>query len=498
MFHRVAMALAILAAAPACMKQQPTAFEPAEPAICYQCLWLYQDPDYGEEVVKNYEEYHSDDRLVQAEVQYVLGRMHGDPGEVCDAFDAFVKRRRSGRRRQRLYVAETLAFTAPECGRDPAPYFQRASRLAGKLDQVWKAEVYDALSRDAFEPTFGDAEIARRLEAPDGTMAYILGESVIRVAAGATIGAQVERTVRDWLVFQMEVDPTRPVESPEDLLGSHEGARLKDVLTAVPATVVPLSGTLAARKGEAWFAPDENGVFRFEVLRDKVRYPTTRASGGLVLLMDTHGVSSLVQSSMREGADLVVGCGDSTGKAQAAYHLASLGVDVYFPCDRFVDELLGYDAEGILLGSAPVRGEGGEAIIGDRPLLFRVDEIIVVGDASLANHYRYYDAPARYFRKLAEALPLRIEWVEIFQPGDSSRIVQRALETGASAIAIRVGQPEDYPPVRDWLAASPERRAVLFHTAPYAAGYRLFQEFPEQTTFGDPRPRFLTANEDAP
>jgi hypothetical protein len=46
--------------------------------------------------------------------------------------------------------------------------------------------------------------------------------------------------------------------------------------------------------------------------------------------------------------------------------------------------------------------------------------------------------------------------------------------------------------VRDWLASSREHRAVLFHTAPYPAGYRLFTEFPEQTTFGDPRPVFLT------
>ena len=34
---------------------------------------------------------------------------------------------------------------------------------------------------------------------------------------------------------------------------------------------------------------------------------------------------------------------------------------------------------------------------------------------------------------------------------------------------------------------------MLFHSAPYPAGVRLFEEFPGQTTFGDTRPRFLPA-----
>ena len=57
---------------------------------------------------------------------------------------------------------------------------------------------------------------------------------------------------------------------------------------------------------------------------------------------------------------------------------------------------------------------------------------------------------------------------------------------------MRVRTDEDARAVREWLAASPRHRAVLFHTAPYPAGYALFEEFPKQTTFGDPRPRFLT------
>jgi hypothetical protein len=80
-------------------------------------------------------------------------------------------------------------------------------------------------------------------------------------------------------------------------------------------------------------------------------------------------------------------------------------------------------------------------------------------------------------------------------PGESYRVVQEAEAQQASVIAVRVETEEDYGPVAEWLAGSPHRRAVLFHTAPYPAGYRLFEEFPGQTTFGDPRPLFLTAPE---
>jgi hypothetical protein len=285
------------------------------------------------------------------------------------------------------------------------------------------------------------------------------------------------------------------VDSEDGLLWYHEGARLRDLLRAVPIRVVPLPGTLIARRGEDWLAPDENGVFRFTVLPDKVRYPTTRAWSGLGLLMDTHGISALVEAAVRERSDLVVGCGDHPEKARAAYHLAQLGVNVYFPCDRYVSELLGHDAPGVLLGSAPVSAEPGGAVIGHRPVRFLVNEKIVVEDASLRGRYQYYDAPARYFRRLAEYLPLSVEWVEVDGPGESSRVIARAAQEGASVIAVRVETEEDYDPVHDWLAGSPERRAVLFHSAPYPAGYRLFAEFPGRTTFGDPRPRFVTAEE---
>ena len=102
----------------------------------------------------------------------------------------------------------------------------------------------------------------------------------------------------------------------------------------------------------------------------------------------------------------------------------------------------------------------------------------------------YFDSP-EVVRALSALIPLKVEYVAVVGAGQSSRVDSRAEELGASVIGVRVQTPEDAAPVRAWLAASPEHRAVLFHTAPYPAGYALFDEFPKQTTFGDPRPSFL-------
>jgi hypothetical protein len=316
---------------------------------------------------------------------------------------------------------------------------------------------------------------------------------MIRVRHGDLVAAQSERTVRDWLSYRMEFGFDRDVSLPARLIDWHEGARLREVLDATGAVVAPVTSTIAVRRGDAWLAPDGEGVFRFEVLLDKVRYPTTRVQGAVALLVDTHGISAVVEGAARRDAGLVVGCGDAAPKMEAAVHLAREGVDVYFPCDRFVGDVVGHDGRGVLIGSAPVEVDDGVAVIGNRPVEFRMDETVVVQSTPLAGRYQYYDAPARYFRRLAELAPVRIDVVEVDGPGQSGRVVERARELGATAIGVRVETAADAGPVRSWLAESASHRAVLFHSAPYPAGIALFDEFPERTTFGDPRPVFPAA-----
>jgi hypothetical protein len=471
----------------------------AAPApICYDCFWQYQPAGFREELAAWYEAHPSPDALLDADRRYLLARVRADREAMCGAREAFAAARDTLRHPARRMMAdEALAFTAAECGADPGAWFARAARSADAARQPFKADVYRRIADGTFRPRIGEVAVARRLEVPDGVTAYVLGASAIRVPAGRRIGVQMERTVRDWLSYQLAWDFTERPPGREQLIPWHEGSRLADILAAAPVEIVPLPGVLAVRDGDRWLAADDQGVFRFEVLIDKIQYPTTRVHGDVALLVDTHGISSLVEPAVRRGAQLVVGCCDTPFKAQGAWWLASLGVDVYYPCDRAADELLGYEGKGTLIGSAPVRSEGGVAVIGDRPVRFSVWETIVVEDTDVDGGNQYYDAPARYFRRLSESLPLRLEVVKVTGPDQSARVVDRAIQLGAEAIAVRARTDEDARSVRLWLSASPKRRAVLFHTAPYPAGYALFQEFPQQTTFGDARPRFLVEDTSA-
>jgi hypothetical protein len=65
--------------------------------------------------------------------------------------------------------------------------------------------------------------------------------------------------------------------------------------------------------------------------------------------------------------------------------------------------------------------------------------------------------------------------------------VDEARRKGAGIIGIRVWGKREHDAVAKWLSEDPKRRAVLFHTAVYPEGYRLFFEFPAQTSFGDIR-----------
>jgi len=486
----VGLILVLAACAPA---RRPPGTESAPSAVCRSCFWDHQPGAQKAELIAIYRDRRFDDPLLEAERRMLLATVTEDLAATCEARAAFARLRRTKSTTdpaRALFVAETLAFTAASCAADPARALREAAGKANDASRYFKGRAYAELANATFTPRFGEVAIRRNGVVPKEPQAFVLGTSRIVVGPGARVGAQVERTVRDWLSYQLAWDGADGPVANGALLTWHEGARLRDLLDAADVEVVPLTGALAVRSGGRWLASDGDGVFRFEVLEDKIQYPTTLAYGDVALLVDTHGISALVEPARREGVSLVVGCGDSEDKMKAAFDLARRGIDVWFPCDRFVGDVLGYDAPGVLIGSAPVRREGDHAVIGDRPVRFETGETFVVEDFQGSGPMRYYDAPARYFRALSTLTPLQVEYVEIDGPGQSSRVVSRAEELGASAIGVRVETPGDAAPVRAWLAASPRHRAVLFHTAPYPAGHALFDEFPKQTTFGDPRPSF--------
>lgn len=314
----------------------------------------------------------------------------------------------------------------------------------------------------------------------------VIGTSAIHVHTGSTVATQVDRVTRDWLMGKNVAAPPWAVNR-DTMVPWHEGEKNRDLMKFAGTRVKPIWGTIARKSGTAWYAPDAYGTYRFEISEDKVlNYPANIIiDDRTVLLNDTHGVSALAWDAA--GADLVIGCGDYPGKIEAAYYLARRGINVYMPTDRFLPLLIGARTEGTIIGSAPVRKSADGAIIGNQPITIDTGETIVVANST--GHYplQYYDTPYRYFTSLAAYLgkPLKIVPVDIEKYGTAYRVVEEARRIGAKLIGIRVWGKEEHDAVAAWLAEEKSHRAVLFHSAVYPEGYRLFFEFPHQTSFGD-------------
>src|SRR5262245_19851427 len=213
---------------------------PTASPVCYDCFWSYQPEGFREELARWYEAHPQTDPLADADRRYLLARVEKDPRALCDARRAFDALRRSvADPERRLLVEETLAFTARECGEDVTTAFGRASGAAELADQPFKARLYHDLALGRFQPVFGEVEIPPPPAAPAGATGFVLGESRIHVTPEERIGVQVERTVRDWLSYQLSWDLSRRPPTHDEMIAWHEGARLREVMESVPVRIVP-------------------------------------------------------------------------------------------------------------------------------------------------------------------------------------------------------------------------------------------------------------------
>ncbi len=334
-------------------------------------------------------------------------------------------------------------------------------------------------------------DIGPATPAPATFSKIIIGRSALHVTRNAKIKTQVDRVIRDWLTGYNATQPPWPF-SASNAVPWHEGTKLRELVALTGASVTPVWGTKVRKFGNSWFAPDAEGVYRFELAEDKVlEFPTTIVlDDGDAIINDTHGISAIAWDSL--DADLVLGCGDHRGKVDAAYYLAQKGVNVYMPTDRFLSLLMGVPTKAAIIGSAPVKPSADGAVIGDQPIAIDVAEPIVVCTATNVYPLRYYDTADRYFRTLATyaGRSLNITTIEVTRYGQGSGIVNEARKRGAKVIGARVISKAEHDVVAAWLKEDTSHRIVLFHSAVYPAGYRLFFEFPRQTAFGDIHPQF--------
>ncbi|MCX8030011.1 MAG: hypothetical protein N3A59_00335 [Thermodesulfovibrionales bacterium] len=314
----------------------------------------------------------------------------------------------------------------------------------------------------------------------------IIGRSSIKITNGMKIKTQVDRVTRDWIsAYNITFAPWQIKK--EKIVPWHEGEKIREILKNSDVQVIPVWGTLAKKIENFWYAPDAEGYFRFRISEDKIyNYPSTFIiDENTVIMNDTHGINAIAWDSL--DADLVLGCGDLEGKVQAAFYLASHGVNVYMPTDRFLSILIGVKTKGTIIGSAPIRKTTNGTVIGGQSISIKIDEPIMVTNTEGGYPMQYYDTPYRYFRELEKYIgrQLRILSVDINEYGKADKLIWRAKRAGVKVIGIRVASKEEYDAVSWFLKSDKSHRAILFHSAVYPEGYRLFFEFPNQTTFGD-------------
>ena len=335
----------------------------------------------------------------------------------------------------------------------------------------------------------------------------VLGGSRIDVPRGATVGVQVDRVIRDihWAPseFDARVPPDRAPAAPEQVVPYMEGRLAADLMRIAGVRLLPLTpAVVKLDPGQPGYghAPDAEGNHRFLIDSSKIGYASARKAGpDLVELPDTHGFASVAAEAARRKPFLVMACMDMPAKAAAALDLAGRGIHAYGSTDRFGYELLGYrvmnPAAAVVIGSAPIRkGADGGAVIGGQPLEIALDETIVAQWTDRQTYpWQYNDSAWRYFAALEDLYGLGLRVVKATaDAGGLERLIDVARARGARVVAVRVGKANSEDETRHdaavlstWLREDPRHRAVLFHTAAYEAGYRLFFDFPTQTTFGD-------------
>jgi len=430
------------------------------------------------------------DAFAEGDALLIHGRLADDRASVCASLVPFERSLADAPDDlARAVVHETLFAVGRECGTPRPADLAAAAGLWQAMGVAWRADderhVLDGVPLAAKLAPLEDPPA--RAAAPAGATTVTFGRASIPLSGTTRLGAQAERVSRDWLSGKLAApwrrDPT---------IDYFEGALVNDVARAAAAVPVLLYGALVHKIGAHWYAPDENGQFRFLVLSDKVEdYPTTRfLADDLAVLVDAHGVSALAALAFEQHVDVVVGCCDYFDKILAAEHLAAHGIAVACPADRFLGYALGDRLPSAIVGGAPPHQDGGRTWLGGAPVTMRIAEPIVVEDTDEPYPWQYADAPFRYFTLLGERAGLHFALTTVQRRRGLPALLDVARGRGAAIVAVRVQSEDEAKALAAWLDQDPARRALLFHSAILPPGRRLLADYAGRVTVPDATPRF--------
>ncbi|MBD3304519.1 hypothetical protein GF343_05205 [Candidatus Woesearchaeota archaeon] len=426
----------------------------------------------------------------------VLARLDNNTDYYKYACDGF-KRYSPKTVEEKAILYET--FASLNCRGSRIHYLRQAAHYWKILGLKWRADILEKLANDKkLNLEFETSEISPNLDL-SGKEEIIIGSTKVEIKKDDIIVTQADRVLRDWLGLQLRQSPfdgeilrvfsERLTYSEEELredIGWHEGGRLWDIENALDVEHIPAVGTLAAKKDNKWYAPDENGVFRFEVPLDKVSYPTTRfLTEDLAMIIDSHGTNMLVEQAVRNNADVVIACCDHPGKIKAVEYLSNKGISALCFSDLELYLALGHDVNAV--GSAAFEFKENKLVFGNKHITIRKNQEIVVTKADVGKTYAiwYYDAPYMYFSEVSKTFPLEIITITVDDFRQTERVYAAAREAHADIVASRVFNSYDYTQAKAWLEESKGHKLLLFHSVSYPYGVLISQEFPEQVGFGD-------------
>jgi hypothetical protein len=421
------------------------------------------------------------EQFAKADYYLIQARMGHSYSKACKEY----KKITTNNKEEQAIIYETLASL--NCNNKREYYLEQAINT---WDVEWRIELLTGILLNNPKIRFNTTEIQPTIDFSNATTITI-GKTSINTNNQILV-TQVDRVYRDWLggqlqnPFEGEILTTfseRLTYSKDELradIGWHEGGRIKDFnLEPITAT-----GTIIAKHNNTWYAPDEKGIFQFEVPLDKVSYPTTRfLTKDIAVIIDTHGINMIVDQAIRNNATLVIGCGDHPGKAKAAVYLSQHNINVISFTDLYTYKTLGTPN---ILGS-PVWEDN---IIGNAPLNITKNQKIIVTNATINNTYAiwYYQTPALYFQEIDKTFPLKIIEVNLNQFNQTEIIYEKARETNTSLVATRIFNYYDYNQARTWMYENNENKIILFHSTAYPYAIALMEEFRGRISFDDPNP----------
>lgn len=467
-----------------------------------------------ESIIKELEKVISEnpDNFAKGDAELIIGRLTKDSSRICNSLTYFDKINSTNFEEMAL-VYETSASVG--CGRNRNAFLKEASKAWKKAGNNIRSEILDNLaSGKKIQLNFDEEAINAKETVITGYKTpivpelhnftaeeIILGNTAITLDKNSKLIVQDDRVYRDWLsgqinnpygpkiltTFSERLSWNETELHPE--IGWHEGGRIAE-LSYLNLTILPAVGTLAAKHKDKWYGIDDKGIFRFEIPIDKISYPTTRfLRKDLAVVVDTHGINMLVEQAERKNATAVIGCCDHPGKIYASSYLSEHNISVICYPDKYAYLSLGHNMK--MLSSPPITFYENSAVIGNRTINITTKEpIIVVNSTDTSYALWYYQTPSSYFSELNKEIPLNITYITLNDFGQMEKATRAAREQKSNIIATRVFDAQDYDAVSKWLDEDKKHKVILFHSAPYPYGQKIFREYPNQTSFGDVNPIF--------